>query len=233
MIKAYAIVISDNETSAKGYKNLIRSSSKVDNRFFIEKFEAVTTKNVDDVLNKLKVKWTWPHTGSEFDQKTGIKKIGYGGRDFQRRKACGMSHYLLWKECAEKNEPMLIFEHDAIFKEKLEFDTLLESEFQIIGLNDPFGATRLPDKFDKIVKQSEEEILHVPEIDKPQIAQGIAGNSAYMIKPKGARKLLELVEEHGMWNNDAIMCRQLMPGMIGVTKTYYTTVQKLPSTTMG
>jgi hypothetical protein len=53
-----------------------------------------------------------------------------------------------------------------------------------------------------------------------------------MIKPRGAQKLLDLVKEHGMWNNDAIMCQQLMPEMLGQTKTYYTKVQGLPSTNM-
>lgn len=232
-MKAFAIVITDNKTSEKGYKNLMQSSSRVDNRFFIEKFEAVTPKRVDDLMQELNIEWTWPHTGSEFDQKAGIKKVGYGGKDPRRRKACGMSHYLLWKQCAETEEPILVFEHDAIFTTKLLLDPLLNSRYSIIGLNNPHNATRLPHKYDAIVQKSTEEILPVPEIDKQFIAQGIAGNSAYMIKPAGAQKLLELVKEHGMWNNDAIMCRQLMPGMIGVTKTYYTTVQKLPSTTMG
>lgn len=30
--------------------------------------------------------------------------------------ACFASHYLLWKECIKLNEPILILEHDAIFK---------------------------------------------------------------------------------------------------------------------
>jgi GR25 family glycosyltransferase involved in LPS biosynthesis len=202
------------------------------NQFFIEKFDAVTSDTVDNLMAELEIEWKWPHTGSEFDQKSGIKKVGYGGKDPRRRRACGMSHYLLWKQCSETNEPILIFEHDAIFIARLYTDPLVNSHYSVIGLNDPRNATRLPHKYDAIVQNSQEEILPVPKIDKDEIAQGIAGNSAYMIKPTGAQKLLELVREHGMWNNDAIMCRQLMPGMIGVTKTYYTTVQQLPSTTM-
>lgn len=231
-MKAYAIVLSNSETSEVGYRNLLKSSSDVDNRFFIERFDAVTADTVDNIMSELEIEWKWPHTGSEFDQKTGIKKVGYGGKDPKRRRACGMSHYLLWKQCAETNEAMLIFEHDAIFIARLYTDPIVNSDYSVIGLNDPHNATRLPHKYHKVVQDSTEEILPVPKIDKEEIAQGIAGNSAYMIKPDGAQKLLELVKEHGMWNNDAIMCRQLMPGMIGVTKTYYTKVQQLPSTTM-
>ena len=34
-------------------------------------------------------------------------------------KAVFASHYLLWKKCVELNEPILILEHDVIFKENL------------------------------------------------------------------------------------------------------------------
>lgn len=231
-MKAYAIVVKDHRVSESGYKELLRSSNEAGNSFAIEKFDAVTPHGVDGLMLDLGIEWTWPHTGSEKDQKTGITKIGYGGRDPKRRKACGMSHYMLWKHCAKTDEPLLIFEHDAIFNAKLNCQHLIDSLYEVIGLNNPFGATRLPNKYHDVVQKSIEEILPVPKIDKENVAQGIAGNSAYMIKPVGAQKLLDLVQEHGMWNNDAIMCQQLMPDMIGVTKTYYTRVQNLPSTTM-
>ena len=231
-MKAYAIVIKDHRVSESGYKELLHSSNKAGNIFLIEKFDAVTPDVVDDLILSLGIQWTWPHTGSEKDKKTGITKVGYGGCDPKRRRACGMSHYMLWKQCAETNEPLLVFEHDAIFSSKLNCQYLIDSSYEIIGLNDPFGATRLPNKYHEIVQKSTEDILPAPKIDKEHIAQGIAGNSAYMIKPRGAQKLLDLVKEHGMWNNDAIMCQQLMPGMLGQTKTYYTKVQGLQSTNM-
>jgi GR25 family glycosyltransferase involved in LPS biosynthesis len=67
-------------------------------------------------------------------------------------------------------------------------------------------------------------------IDEEHIPQGIAGNSAYIMKPSGAKKMLDLVAQFGLWPNDAIMCRQLVP-TLGVTKTFFTGVQGLPSTT--
>lgn len=51
-----------------------------------------------------------------------------------------------------------------------------------------------------------------------------------LIMPKGARQMLRLVEDHGLWPNDAIMCKQLIPSL-GVTKKFYTEVQGTPSTT--
>jgi GR25 family glycosyltransferase involved in LPS biosynthesis len=72
--------------------------------------------------------------------------------------------------------------------------------------------------------------MPVPTIDEFNIPQGLAGNSAYIIKPEGAKNLIEASREHGLWPNDALMCKQIIPNM-GVTKTYFTRVQGLPSTT--
>jgi len=43
--------------------------------------------------------------------------------------------------------------------------------------------------------------------------------------------LLDVVKELGAWPNDAIMCRQTLPGVLGVTGKYYTKVQGTKSTT--
>ena len=70
----------------------------------------------------------------------------------------------------------------------------------------------------------------VPRIDEFNIPQGLAGNSAYVIKPAGAKLMLELSQEYGMWPNDALMCYQLVP-KLGVTRNFYTRIQGLRSTT--
>ena len=70
----------------------------------------------------------------------------------------------------------------------------------------------------------------VPTIDEFNVPQGLAGNSAYIIKPAGANTMLKLSKEHGMWPNDALMCKQLVPNL-GVTRSFYTRIQGLRSTT--
>ena len=42
--------------------------------------------------------------------------------------------------------------------------------------------------------------------------------------------MLNLVKEHGLWPNDALMCRQLVP-KLSVTKKFYTQIQGTRSTT--
>ena len=79
-----------------------------------------------------------------------------------------------------------------------------------------------------IFSQTSESVF--PTIDDISVPQGLAGNSAYIIKPAGAKQMIELVDEYGLWPNDAIMCKQLVKGL-GVTKKFYTKVQRTRSTT--
>ena len=146
-----------------------------------------------------------------------------------------MSHYRLWHECIKSNQPILILEHDAMFVHRMNEKTLqfiLDSKYDIIGINNPLMATRRAQKFFDIVKSNNQQLQPVPAIDEFNIPQGLAGNSAYIIKPAGAKALLEAAEQYGAWPNDALMCKQLISNM-GVTRVFYTKVQGLPSTTTG
>ncbi len=97
-------------------------------------------------------------------------------------------------------------------------------------MNDPRNATRLAAVYDRVVQESEGDIVRAPVIDQQMIPQGIAGNSSYYINPRGAREMVSLTSRYGAWPNDALMCRQLVP-KLGQTKNYYTYVQGLGSTT--
>ena len=44
--------------------------------------------------------------------------------------------------------------------------------------------------------------------DRPD---GLAGNSAYLLKPWAAEDLVMAFKTYGVWPNDATMCRQLFP----------------------
>jgi len=135
-------------------------------------------------------------------------------------------------KCVEINESILILEHDVIWTSKLNPEYLLESEKQIIGINNPKGATRKSNIFASLIQNNKKEIQNVPRIDNKQIPQGLAGASAYLIKPKGAKQVLDAVNKYGLWHNDAIICYQLFDDILGVTRKWYTTInQKLTSTT--
>jgi GR25 family glycosyltransferase involved in LPS biosynthesis len=231
-MKIFTIVIKHNQCSEQGFDTGVVTSDSVGNTFKIEQFDAIVPKTVDETFKKFKIEWNWPLYKEEYDKKLGLKKHVYKTSDHQVKKACALSHYCLWYKCLELDEPILILEHDVFWTTKIDFSLLLESNKQIIGINSPKGATRKWQTFASIVQNRKEKIQDVPRIDGPQIPQGLAGGSAYLIKPKGAEKVLEAVNQYGLWHNDAFLCYQLFDDILGVTKTWYTTInQRIKSTT--
>jgi GR25 family glycosyltransferase involved in LPS biosynthesis len=228
-MKAYAIVLKNDMTSERGYSFLTSSSHNVKNEFEIERFDATHSKNVIDQFKKLFVDWTWPWIGQQLCFKTGLTMSAYQTQDPNKRVACFMSHHRLWTKCVELDEPILVLEHDAVFTEKLPKDIDL-GNYNIVGINDPRGATRKSREFYNNVVHGKDGIVSIPKIDAWNVPQGLAGNSAYIITPQGAKDLIAKVKEIGAWPNDALMCYQNISNM-GVTKTFYTKVQGLPSTT--
>lgn len=228
-MKAYAIVMKSHPVSESGYEALVESSKKVDNDFTIERYDAILADNVDEHMEREGLKWTWPDKGRIYNKELNMRFHAYGGPP-KRRYACAMSHYYLWKTCVEENEPILILEHDAKFIAKFDYEYVIDSDYQCIGINDPKNATRLYQKFDSIVQASLGPLVDCPVIDNMEVPQGIAGASAYVIKPEGADQAIGAALDYGLWPNDALLCQQLFP-WLGVTKKYYTTVQGLKSTT--
>lgn len=229
-MKAYAIVINKHTVSENGFHELQVSSKGVGNDFTIERFNAIEPPQVNALMKQKKLQWNYPDKGSVLDPWSELRKTAYGGKDPLRRVACSLSHFLLWEKCVESNEPILVLEHDAIFVRKPDIDSLVESQYGVIGINSPTNATFSANRFDEMVQQGKENIQPVPMIASKEVPQGLAGNSAYIIKPFAAKHLIELCYKYGLWPNDAIMCQQLCE-FLGVTKTYYTRVQGLRSTT--
>ena len=196
-------------------------------------FDAVVPDAVDGLMSNYNIEWNYPWEGEIIDIKSGLKKRGYKTIDPLKRMACFLSHYICWTRVIRDNKPYMILEHDAVFKSKkpMPIKEILESPYDIVGINDPRGATRFSAWYHELIqRQIGKQIMRAPQIDTPDVPQGLAGNSAYIIKPAGAQHMLNLVKEYGAWPNDAIMCRQLVP-KLGVTTKYYTTVQNTRSTT--
>ena len=228
-MKAYAIVIRDNEISQEGFRRLKESSVKVGNKFDIEEFEAVTPDRVKSLLLQYGVRWNYPWEGTVIDFASGLKKTAYQTKNPNARIACALSHYSLWKKCVELDEPILILEHDAYFIKRYDADPLY-MQLNILGINNPLGCTRRAQQYYDAIVNINTFSTPVPWIDEKNVPQGLAGNSAYIIKPAGASHMIQLVKEYGLWPNDAIMCRQLVP-KLNVTTEFYTRCQNLKSTT--
>ena len=233
-MKAYAIVIKGNSVSEGGFDVLERSLDDT-SVFDLEKYDATTAEFANVTLQGSGIKWTYPWEGESIDFASGLTLKSYPTTYKERRIACFMSHYRLWHECVKLNEPILVLEHDAVFVHQMPEDQLqniIDSKYDIIGINNPLMATRRAQKFFDQVKATQAKLQPVPVIDQFNVPQGLAGNSAYIIKPTGANNLIEAASKYGGWPNDALMCRQIIPNM-GVTRRFYTKVQGLSSTTTG
>lgn len=229
MINAYIITIKGNERSHRAASRL---NDSMPSNIFYNTFDAIVPDQVERIMKKYKLKWTWPWEKEEFNIKAGLVMRPYVTADPQKRIGCFLSHYMLWQRCVKHDEAIIIHEHDSIYfsNENLPIHELEKSWYNIIGLNSPAGATRLASGYDRLVQESEGKIVKAPAIDDHHVPQGIAGNSSYYIKPKGAQIMIDLTKEYGCWPNDALMCRQLV-STLGQTKHYYTGVQGIESTT--
>jgi len=229
-MKAYVITLHGVEVSEEGARKCVESSVRVKNDFVITAFHATPANMAQVTMQGAGLKWNYPWEGETIDFDKKKKKRAYPTKYKDRRIACAMSHYRIWYESYEKNEPILVLEHDAEFISKLDYDYILDSKFDIIGINNPLAATRKAHQLKDLIESSGQEIMTIPDIDEFNVPQGLAGNSAYIIKPAGAKNVIEAAKEFGLWPNDALMCKQLIPNM-GVTRKFYTKVQGLPSTT--
>ena len=230
-MKAFAIVVPGNNISMSGFNELNESYKKYGHDEGLEMHEAIELHKVEGFCGGNGLVWNYPLEGQISDIKSGLIKSAYQTADLRKRMSCFLSHWYLWQKCKTLDETILILEHDARFIKKLPADsTFARANYDIIGINDPSMATRKSKVYhDKILERSE-FFQPVPRIDEFNIPQGLAGNSAYVIKPEGAKLMIELTQEYGMWPNDALMCYQLVP-RLGVTRNFYTRIQGLRSTT--
>jgi len=232
-MESYVIYVKDNSFAQNG-KQYLRESIKEHTPWLtLHDVPAITEKSqIEKYMKDNSIVWNYPWRGVVQDFNTNLRKSAYITKDKFARISCAIMHYSLWKKVSESNRPIFIFEHDAIFQCDMKESVYDNLEAPIVGINSPYGATRLPKKFDEYINKNKAKstIVPAPKIDYDYIPQGLAGNSAYYITPDGGKIMLELVKKYGLWPNDALMCRQLVPGL-SVTKTYFTKVQGLPSLT--
>ena len=240
--KAFIITMVNDHASTVGARKCIQSIKNTKSLIHPYIQPATTPSDLKAHLAPFKYTlddWKYPKTYGEVkhDFKTGLKLTGYRANDYTKVVSCLVSHMRLWQISIDLNEPIIILEHDALFTKKFDIRTAVAYETftgGVLGLNDPRGATRKSAVYhNEIVSKAIEKnfnAIEAPWVDDKTVPQGIAGNSAYLIKPEGAYYLLEKIKEIGLWPNDALMCKQLFP-WLQQAYPYYTTVQGTPSTT--
>ena len=231
----------------------------IKSNFSQEYVQALYRSNPTNNRKEINYTWPKSPVEDGIDFSTGIYKRAYAAADWRKVAACSISHMRMWQHCIDLNEPILILEHDAYFTDRFYYrkialcgkedihkpnrdgiDSKGEWTGGICGINSPFGTTRKAAVFDFKLKNSinlspnmKFALGTVPYVDDPgdlPLPSGLPGNSAYIIKPWAARKLLDKVLEVGIWPNDALMCRQFFP-WLQHCYPYQTKVQGSISTT--
>lgn len=234
--KAFIITMMNDHSStvaARKCLQSIKNTKSLINPFLIDATTPLDLKNHLKDFGLTLDRWTYPKSPAETkkDIKTGLELTGYRASDYTKVVACLVSHMRLWRLATEINETIIILEHDALYTTKFDIKEIgVKFTGGIMGLNNPIGATRKAKLYDKLVKERKSGVYDAPWIDQRHIPQGIAGNSAYLIKPEAAQRLLDKVNEVGMWPNDALMCKQFFP-WLQQAYPYYTTVQGTKSST--
>lgn len=118
-------------------------------------------------------------------------------------KGCFLSHYMLWKKCIELNEPILIFEHDALMLRPIT-DEIISSFDTILVLD---RLSRHED-YENLLNDSRNSQVFkhekiIPFRDKIINKTHIAGSHAHLVKPKGALEMIESVKKYGYVVTDA------------------------------
>ena len=228
-MKGYIIGDKNNSTSIRGMNECASSMVVYKQKFTIEFIQQTSPETLKKDLNPFPgLKWNFPiNTESRVD-KSGMILQGYRTNNVNKVFACLISHARLWLRCIKLDEPIMILEHDAKFIRN--FDPDFEWEGGVLGLNDPRGATFNSAQYHVHVASKGPGVYRAPYVTDVSRPQGLAGNSAYIIKPFAAKQLLEKLKETGGWPNDALMCNQHFD-WIKVLYPYATRLQNVRSTT--
>jgi GR25 family glycosyltransferase involved in LPS biosynthesis len=179
---------------------LLKSIEKTGSLITPEIIRATTPATLGDDLDLVKhidtenLLWTWPVKDEEngIDLATGLYRRRYAAKNVNKVVACMISHMRAWNYCIDVDEPIVVFEHDALMTRKFFKDDILNDpgfKGGIVGLNDPRGATRKAALYHERISQKE-GLQPTPIIDTPSdpfFPSGLAGNSAYLITPVGAK----------------------------------------------
>lgn len=227
-MRAFVITLKGNKYSEKKAAECIKSASRYIHGPHLEPeiFYGVDKEHANQVMKDYGLKWTWAHNNNKFRicPITKLQQKPYGATDIRAKIGCSMSHFQLWRKCVEINKPILILEHDSVFIRYL-------PAFNFKGLcmiNDPDGATRNGKWWSNHMKKRETEGVHKKTLvpGPKMVPDGLAGNSAYLIKPFAAQELVDKFYELGVWPNDATMCVQLFPYL----EEYYPFITKVNQT---
>ncbi len=202
-MRAFVITLMKNEKSVEAAERCIGSASKVG--LNVEKFDAFAPEN------------------KPFEILRDNRVITEGIIEkYSRSENCAaafLSHFSLWKKCLELNAPIIIFEHDAFVVDPIAPSLLEGYGFkQMISIGKPsYGQWRPP------------QFLGTGPLTSKKY---FPGAHAYIVKPAGARTVIEYAQTTGARPTDVYLNKDAFPFLEEFhpwpveARDYFTTIQK-------
>lgn len=200
MIDAFVIKLTGIESSEILAKECIDSGAKF--HLQIKDFNGIYGESQIEKYHKIYNIHPW---------KSKMKKHRLGV------KGCFLSHYSLWLHCISTNNPVIIFEHDAVMLRPLPED--ITNKFQEFLMLDPFNKMKSSYHF----LHNDESKYSIEEYMNPDVSpkygvteQYTMGLQAYIIKPKAAKRLIKFIKINGYLPAD-IQCNK---GLLKIETIY-------------
>lgn len=132
-------------------------------------------------------------------------------------RGCFASHYTLWKTCVETNEPIIVMEHDGYpirNPEKLidEVEHACHLDYHIpFNSADGDESEKHFDYYDRVVREQYESGVEPYPKNNFYGQQSVTGSFfrhayGYILKPKGAKRLIDFVYKNGVFQADQCFC---------------------------
>lgn len=208
---AYVIRLKDIEVSEKLADDCLQSCRKYN--LPVRKFDGIFGEEKIEQTHKLYNIRPW---------KSKMKKNRLGV------KGCFLSHFTIWQTCIKLNQPVVIFEQDAVLLRPLEFSILdLFEEFLIL---DPYNKMRpeYQHLHETETKVGIEEYFNHDSVSKYGVTEQYAmGLQAYIIKPSAANKLTEYVKVNGylpadlQCNKSILNIQTVYPAVAAINPKYW------------
>lgn len=187
-MRNYVITIMDNEKSFDAATRCINSGAKHGSK--IEMWKATTPKDAPQAIAK----------------REGIRTDGFDEvySRFENCLSAFLSHYSLWKECIRINQPVTIFEHDAVLQDAIPNRPFLG----VLNIGEPSYG-----------KFSQPRHIGVGPLTTKKY---LPGAHAYQVTPRGAKTLVATAQDNRARPTDVYINVDLFPWI----QEYYPFVAK-------
>ncbi len=183
-VKKYLITLTDVPVSVESAQRCIRSAKLYGEDDNLEIFAAIDKHEARDFFTR--------HGLTQGRLLRSVNPLAAAG--------CFSSHYKLWLRCIELGEPIIVLEHDAVFRARippLRFKHVITLNVNWIGeFIYPAVVRRL-----RALKRFEgKEVFHFWPY--------MPGTCCYAVKPEGARRLIEAASRQFVTMADCFFCKE-------------------------